>query len=389
MYKAWCARFVRRYLFPLIALVCFSSVAAQSQGWTWTTETVDASGTFNALAVDSEGNVHAGYVSPDNGAVKYGFRSAATGKWFSLIVDKDDGFVNLALDSHERPHLCYFPLQTLKYASFDGSKWHSQEIAPRSGEREFSCGIAIGPDDAPHVTWYQYRDAANELYLHVRHAVLKDGVWLARTLDYDRETGKWNCVRVDSQGRTYVSYSAFREGAFRMATGGLNGPWVVTTIENGRMGRGGGTIPGMGNSMVLDKQGRPNFSYQDETTLRYAWPDGDHWRIDVVDPNSNPSGTISWVRIRTSLALDANGWPHIAYETDGSLKHAWWDGAKWHVQPMGISGPQLRYASLAISRDNVIYMGYSDPDDGSFKVLVGRPVQAAHTAEKDVHGERQ
>src|SRR5262249_39174795 len=107
--------------------------------------------------------------------------------------------------------------------------------------------------------------------------------------------------------------------------------------------------------------------------LRYAWPDGDHWRIDVVDPYANPFQNMSWVSQRTSLALDADGKPHIAYETDGSLKHAWWDGNKWHVQPMGIRGSSHRYASLAISKDNVIYMGYSDPDDGSLKVLVGKP----------------
>lgn len=362
-----------RWRIWVASLVVVLGCIAQAQEWTWTTETVDSSATFSALAVDQEGNVHVGYMSPDAGGVKYGFRSAATGRWFTMVVDKNSGSVNLALDSQQRPHLCYFPFQTLKYASWDGKKWQTQEIAPRSGERDFSCGIAVGPDGAPHVTWYQYGDAGGQLYLHIRHAILKDGAWQAKTLDFGHETGKWNSVRVDSSGRVYVSYSAFRERALRYASSEPSGDWTIATVEDGTVGRRVETIPCMGNSMVLDKNGRPNFSYRDETTLRYAWPDGDHWRIDVVDPYANPFENLSWVGQRTSLALDADGKPHIDYETDGSLKHAWWDGAKWHVQPMGIRGQSHRYASLAISKDNVIYMGYSDPDDGSLKVLVGRP----------------
>lgn len=375
MHPARYVRGVGQYVLLVLGMLIHLSGFACAQTWTWTTETVDSNGgTFSALAVDTDGNVHAGYLSPGGGGTKYGFRSAATGKWFTMLVDKSNGYVNLALDRQQRPHLCYFSFQTLRYASFDGSKWQIQEIGPNSGDRDYSCSITIGPDDAPHVTWYQYTDADHQLYLHIRHAVLKDGRWLARTLDLGRETGKWNSVRVDSQGRVYVAYSAFRDGALRCASTDAQGTWSLTTIEDGRAGHKEGTTPGMGNSMVLDKNGRPNFSYRDELTLRYAWPEGDHWRIDVVDANANPSKNMSWIGLRTSLALDADGNPHIAYETVGSLKHAWWDGQKWHIQPMGISGPGLRYASLAISRDNVIYIGYSDSEDGSLKVLVGKPV---------------
>lgn len=360
----------------LLGLCC----AAHGQEWTWTTETVDASGAFSALAIDTSGNVHVGYLSPEGGGTKYGFRAAATGRWFTMIVDKGNGVVNLALDHQERPHLCYVPFATLKYARWDGSGWQIQEIAPGSGSREFSCSIAIDLDNAPHVTWYQLTDMANGYFVHIRHAVLKNEKWLARTLDTSWETGKWNNVRIDSRGAVYVSYSAFKDRALRCAVNSAEDKWSVTTIEDGKAGRRNQeTTPGMGNSMALDKNGRPNFSYRDESSLRYAWPDGDHWRIDVVDPNANPFGNLSWVNQRTSLALDSDGRPHIAYETDGVLKHAWWDGTKWRIQPMGISGPQHRYPSLAISRDNVMYLAYSAPEDGSLRVLVGRPAQPKAT----------
>lgn len=359
-----------------LGMLAFLSNMIHAQNRTWTIETVDQNGgTFSSMAIDTHGNVHIGYLSPDGGGTKYGFRSAATGRWFTMVVDKNNGFVSLALDSRQHPHLCYTPFGVLKYARWDGSRWQIQEIAPGSGSREFSCGVAVGPDDVPHVSWYQYGDAANQLYLHMRHAELKNGTWLAHTLDFGRETGKWNCVRVDAQGRTYVAYSAFREGAMRLAAGDPSGKWTLMTVEDGHAGGNAGTTPGMGNSMVLDGNGKAHLAYRDESTLRYAWPDGDHWRIDVVDPNANPLGNIDWINQRTSLALDALGRPHIVYETDGALKHAWWDGAKWKIQPMGISGAQHRNPSLAISRDNVIFIGYTDPEDGSLKVVIGTPVK--------------
>lgn len=351
----------------------------RAQEWTWKRELVDAAGgTFSALVVDDNGNVHIGYLSPEGGGTKYGFRPA-NGHWFTMVVDKNNGFVNLALDKEQRPHLCYLPYETLKYAEWDGAKWQIQEIAPGSGERNYSCGIAIGPDDSPHVTWYQLTSLTASYFVHIRHAVLKNGNWVENTLDHAWETGKWNCVRVDAQGAVHVSYSAFKDSSLRYARMDPDGKWSVATVEDGRTERDP-TIAGMGNSMVLDKNGRPNFSYRDENTLRYAWPDRDHWRIQVVDSNANPAGNMSWINQRTSLALDTNGRPHIAYEVDGSLKHAWWDGSQWRIQPMGIIGPQHRYPSLAISKDNIIYIAYSDPEGGSLEVLVGRPKAEAEKA---------
>jgi hypothetical protein len=383
------AAYVRhRARYPLLIIVAMLmqlSNLAYSQIWSWTTELVDRDGgSFSSVAIDKDGNIHVGYLSPDGGGTKYAFRSAETGRWFTMLVDKNNGFVSLALDSQQRAQLCYTPYGVLKYARWDGGKWQIQEIAPRSGSREYSCGIAMGPDDTPHVSWYQYSDPANQLYLHIRHAALKDETWKARTLDFGQETGKWNTVRVDPKGTVYVAYSAFRDGAMRLATGAPNGTWTVTTVQDGRTGQKNATTPGMGNSMVLDSSNKPHLAFRDENTLRYAWPEGDHWRIDVVDANANPLGNMDWVMQRTSLALDANGRPHIAYETDGSLKHAWWDGARWRIQPMGIAGQQHRSPSLAISRENVIFMSYCDPADGSLRLLIGRPVQTQSTAAQNI-----
>jgi hypothetical protein len=67
------------------------------------------------------------------------------------------------------------------------------------------------------------------------------------------------------------------------------------------------------NSIALDQAGRPHisfseWSYPDEMWLRYAYFDGFDWQIETVDTQTG-SG---WYQ-GTSLALDDQDYPHIAY----------------------------------------------------------------------------
>ncbi len=49
------------------------------------------------------------------------------------------------------------------------------------------------------------------------------------------------------------------------------------------------------------------------------------WNIETVDVST---GKI------TSLALDANGYTHIAYQRSSGLKYAYWDGSSWQIMPV-------------------------------------------------------
>ena len=94
--------------------------------------------------------------------------------------------------------------------------------------------------------------------------------------------------------------------------------WKVTTVDF--RGRTNGVYDvGMGNSIVIDKDGKPCISYEDGEDIKFAHPDGDNWKVDTID-SFHPLG--SWVGYRTSLAFDSQGHPHIAYDAGGTLKHA-------------------------------------------------------------------
>ncbi len=366
------AKHIGRWCIWASLALMFLSVTARSasaQGWSWSFEKVDSGAKFTSLAVDSRGSVHVSYTDSASHVVKYAFRSVESSRWFTLVLDKNLGnaTTHLALDSQGYPHICYPDWTNLKHAYWNGKRWITQEISP-GGAKEFTCSLAISSDGTPYVSWYQVRAANGSNYYHIRTAVLQDGAWLARTLDFDGEAGKWNSTVVDSQGRAFVSYSVFPTGELKVAQ--FNGKeWHVSFIDSlGRSSSKG--VRGMGNCLSVDARGILHVSYFSNKELRYADQQDDRWLVQKVDDISPPG---SWAGYQSSLGIDHAGHPHISYDDGSALKHAYWDGTRWHIQIVAPGGSEpYRYSSLGVGPDDTIYISYRDSQDGSLKVAVGR-----------------
>lgn len=342
--------------------------SARAQSWTWSYDLIDLPAKFPSLVVDSNSNLHISYAD-STGALKYGFRPAGSAKWFFMVLDKQLGAFSskLALDSNNNPNICYTP-GSIRYARFDGKKWNTIQVAKDSGEIGYTCSIAISKDGVPHLTWYQLSGPTPN-YLHMRYAVLKDNAWLARTLDFDGETGKWNSMVLDSEGNPLVSYSAWVNGELRVAhwTGKQ---WEFTTVDSRTRSKGEYNI-GEGNSLILDSAGKPHVSFYSEKTLKYAHLVGDEWKVETVD---QITWLGSWAHFRSSIVLDKLAHPHICYEDAGVLKHAYWNGKQWHIEVLARNGSEsFRYASMAIDRDDTIYIAFRDPEDNTLKLATGHP----------------
>ncbi len=371
--------FIRCCVRTLLVLLLFSVAAgsARAQGWSWSLEGVDNGARFTSLAVDNRGNVHLSYTDNSAHVIKYAFRSVESSRWYNLVIEKNVGSAttHLALDSGGNPHICYPDWLDIKYAFWNGKRWINQEISP-GGTKEYTCSLAISSEGTPYVSWYQTHDDNRGNYFHLRTAVLQDGAWLARTLDFDGEAGKWNSTVVDLQGRPFVSYSIFPTGELKVAQ--FNGKeWQVSFIDSlGRDISNGSR--GMGNCLRIDAQGTLHISYFSVKELRYAVQLGDRWLVQKVDDIA-PSG--SWAGYLSSLDFDRAGHPHISYDDGSALKHAYWDGKKWHIQIIAPGGSDpYRYSSLAVGPDDTIYISYRDPQDGSLKVAVGRPADRSSAA---------
>ena len=346
---------------------------AVGQAWHWEAETVDTAASFSSLAVDQEGNLHIAY-SKDGEGIKYGFRPAQSPRWFSMVLEKATSYTALALDPQGNPHVCYTP-GVLKYAHWNGQKWNVQEIAPDSGQISFTCSVAVSPEGNPQLIWYHYKTRDRALYLHLKYAILRDGTWMVRTVDFDGQTGKWNSMALDPDGSPHLSYSAYTRGSLKYAR--WDGKrWAVTTVDGKKHGVRGATR-GMGNSVSVGPKGEAHISYFEGLTLKYARREENAWAIRTIDRLS-PAVGIGFLGLRSSLVLDKNGDPHIIYGDAGALKHAYWDGEQWRIQLIAAGGMgQYRYTSATVDQEGSLHVSYTDGLDGSLKVATGRLVMQA------------
>ena len=116
-------------------------------------------------------------------------------------------------------------------------------------------------------------------------------------------------------------------------------------------------------SISLDTDGRPHISYLDPTkptdyVLRHAFFDGRKWHKEIVD-----SGDVGWWN---SIALDSQNRIHIAYQDAGppwQLRYALFDGTSWTTATLDEGGfstdiaidpnghPHISYAGNALGTD--------------------------------------
>lgn len=361
----------------LVALLIVP-VSARAQQWSWTVEMVDPSGKFTSIVADSVGSLHLSYEVNEGAVLKYGFRQAGSSKWNTMVLDEPRNgsfYTRIAVDAEDHPHICYTPGE-MRYASWDGSRWYKQTIAPNTGEIRFTCSVVISPDDTPHITWFQ------SVRL-LRYAVLRDGAWLARTLDSSGFAGKWHSTVLDAQGNLHVAYSRFPGGELRYSHWNGTG-WELKIVDT-PMYRTVGVdrSRGMGNSLVVDPHGEVRISYFDEENLKYAIRRENKWTISLID-QALPAG--DWRSRRSTQLSDKQGFPHISYESMGGLKHAYWDGSQWQLQLIARpAGDGLFYNSMTIDRDNTLYISYRDPADGFVKVAVGRMTAPQETTKAAAH----
>ncbi len=80
-----------------------------------------------------------------------------------------------------------------------------------------------------------------------------------------------------------------------------------------------------------------------------AWA---QWNVQTVD-NSGNTGQ------KTSIAYDAQGYPHIGYtDSNGAVYHSYWTGHAWQIERVGGSGWGFAPVALCIDDAGAIHMVY-------------------------------
>ena len=113
----------------------------------------------------------------------------------------------------------------------------------------------------------------------------------------------------------------------------------------------------LGPALAYTSTGAPTIAYFDNNTLKYAQKNGT-WTIATVDNSEVATGDHQTI----GLAMDGSDRPHIAYAVNGKWKYAYYDGASWNVETVGLPSNALR-ADIVIAPDNNPYIAYQTGTD--------------------------
>lgn len=123
--------------------------------------------------------------------------------------------------------------------------------------------------------------------------------------------------------------------------------WDIRTVDQGVSGSGS-------MSIVLDITGRPHVAYTEASRgeLRYGILEGATWNIQSIPMKDWAYGSIS-------LVLDSVGLPHISYfdAQQGKVKYARFNGVLWTVLEVGRSHFE-GYSSLAMDPEGTPHIAY-------------------------------
>ncbi len=321
-------------------------------GSAWHIETVDTGGDvgrYNSNALDSNNFPHISYYDVTNDSPKYAYWTGAAWDIQTLNSPHSGKYSSIAIDSMDHPHISFgyyeYPASSLIYANWTGSAWDIQELDPdnRAG---FSNSIVLDSSDHPYI-------ATQTDYGNVELAAWNGSAWEIQTVD-----GSGNAAYSISLGladtdipRIAYSYNDFTTPEYSMRQASWNGSaWDFETIDTASETRGP-------TSLSLDEQGNPHVAYQSgafvdgiyTANLSYARWDGNAWEIQTVDG----SGDVS----ELSMAIEADGTPHIAYLDDPSaeFRYAHWTGSSWDIQTVG---PGYGDISIALDSSGFPHLAY-------------------------------
>jgi hypothetical protein len=318
---------------------------ARWDGERWRIERVDWKdevGRYTSIALDANDYPHISYWDATNDDLKYARWTGA--EWEIGVVDSEGkvgSCASMALDSKGYPHISYWDdtAACLKYARWTGGDWRIEVIDNVRGER-LEISLALDSDDRPHIS-YTADHPAEGYYELLKYARWTGAGWKVEVVDNEGIGCRWVHMALDSGDRPHIVYY--------FSPPRVNGPpgewlkyarwtgaeWEFEVID--QVGWGGSPP---GPAIALDSEGNPHIAYYGPT-LMYAVRRVQGWRLEIVDNDG-------WAGAETSMVLDENDRPHIAYlrRYDRDLKYATLSEAIKPVEPQPIS--IIKIVALAI-----------------------------------------
>jgi hypothetical protein len=170
---------------------------------------------------------------------------------------------------------------------------------------EFNVGLAIDPDGTPVISYYDNNEQS------LMFARRSSGGWQIVTVDAEADSGKFSDVGVDDEGRAHLSYlhqTGASTGMIRYAVEDGSGGWVIEDVAEISDLETGFTAARRITAIELDDAGTPHIAFSDRSGIWLASRGADGWSVEqVLSAGDLPLGQL------VSMALDADGTPHITY----------------------------------------------------------------------------
>ncbi len=354
----------------------------------WTTASIDsigAVGEYNSLVCEG-GDVHITYLDDSNNTLKHA--RLISGSW-AFEVAVEDVQLGSALTSYNGRLYAAFVSDDAKLycAVGNGTSWVIEEVDVSSSyAKELDIAVSDG------TVFISYVDTTTK-YLKVATRS-SNGIWSPTVVDDSTYVSSWSATSGDSMGRMYVTYYDFLDQDLCYATyngsawslykldesGGAcsailsdennkqhifyidlvlaktplsyitnsGAKWVTESVdEQGDVGEQ--------SSIAVDAEGFVHIAYFDDTngTLNYA-NNVDGWETTVVDNSSSSVG------MNPSLALDSEGKAHISYydEVNQDLRYATNAGGEWVVDSRDTGGNVGMFSSLSLDSNDGVHIVY-------------------------------
>lgn len=248
-----------------------------------------------------------------------------TWTWTPEDVDNNGKYTSIAVDQAGNVHLSYVNDEKgTRYAFRPAgeSHWYTMTVDEPGSFANRTTGIAAGPNGNPYLC---YTPGV------VQYAHWDGSEWIKQRIAPNWGTVEYTCqIAVASNGKPYVLWYQYggTDGStyLHIRCASLeDGTWWARTVDfEGQTGKW--------NSLALDAEGMPHITYDSflQGAVKYAVWDGKEWRSSIIESRNTRPGPYNR-GMGNSLALLSNGEPVVAYYDDESLKVARRSKAGWTI----------------------------------------------------------
>ena len=296
----------------------------------------------------------------------------------TIDSDESSGSHNsIAVDSNGHVHIAYQrefydwdEMATqfdLKYATNASGTWVISTLEALGSDQVY-CSIAVDSEDRVHIA-YSFENSASGWRSNLKYATNRTGTWIISTIDNSDHVGSYVSLALDSNDKAHISYYDEQNRSLKYATD-LSGSWEIFILDSSG---GVGDYTGEYSSLAVDSNNRPHIAYHlrifGDAYLKYARNTSGTWEISQLTYNTSR-------RRFASIAVDSNNHVHIvsSYET-GGLEYRNNITGEWTYQYQTIPtvGHVGTNPSISLDRNNKVHIAYT----GNQSLMYGNNVSGS------------